>query len=322
MMTKSHTFLFRTDIPFDEQALHNELKEARIFLQRTISGSSDSDSYTNGVSGSIKCNGSSRSGTPSSPDKAFEFDFEDDAANARKSSRSCKGKLYKEFMSKVVVPPKKSKPRTTSSSSSALVSSATESHWLANSRTAAHTNGKGDHEPFDHMYATNGMKRISDDGHHNQNGLDDSKFYANIFGLDEKIEALPLLNLDMYLSRKRDTKKRKKTGGKRANKASKAVAAAATATAAASAFEPPVKVAKVTKSETAQEAKARMMMVGSQKRKARKESITRREVANVTATVESVIVRETVDLGDIRHMNAAGGENDLLFLAIVAEAMQ
>lgn len=291
-------------VPFDQHALHAALGETRKFLQRTISGSSDSDSY--GLS-SIKCEGDKRSGTPSSPDKCFEFDFEDDS---KRTSRSCKGKRYQEFMSgrKMAAAPKKSKMRTTSSSSSASVSSAADGSWFGHPKPSGLLNGKSD-EYLDRVYANH-----MDDGSH-PTAHDDNKFDANDFDLEEKIKALPERDLELYISRKRDTKKRKKVG-KRSNKSQASKMAA----------PPPLVAAPLAKAkaETAQEAKERMMMVGSQKRKARKESITRREVTSITATVESVLIGDNFcnAANALSNINANGGVNDLLILATVAETMQ
>lgn len=320
-----------TDI-LSQQKLHKVLGETRLFLNRTISGSSDSDSYINGSS-SIKFIEAKSGGTPSSPDKAFEFDFEDDV---KKSSRACKGKRYQEFMSarKVIPAPKKQKVRTTSSSSSTSLPSAANAHSFANNHKAIHTvNGRGDCETFDHLYTNHMPHRTNEVGHH-QNGTapsasvpnDAKKFNANDFELEEKIKALPARNLDRYLSRKRETKNRKKVGSKRTNSGS---SGSSSKSAGSAASAPPPGPKQMARTETAQEVKARMMVVGSQKRKARKESITRREVTTVTATVDSIIVKEEIEgvsygpnHNAMNNFNTNGGAADLLFLATIAEAMQ
>lgn len=309
---------------YDQQALHHVLGETRLFFQRTISGSSDSDSYMNGGHSLQKPNAANRSGTPSSPDKAYEFDF-DDEVTTKKSTRACKGKRYQEFMNsqKAVVAPKKSKLRTTSSSSSTSFSSSADSHSYANNHKILNglTSIKIENESHDYGMEHAQMRISDQNGHaYRRSSLnDDSKFYANNFDLDEKIKALPALDLDLYLLRKRDTKKRKKVvGNKRNNKVAHAKAAASSKATTAVTAPTPAKVAKI--AETAIQAKARMIMVGSQKRKARKESITRREVVSATATVESIIM----DDNRIVYNNTVtnGGTNDLLFLATVAETLQ
>lgn len=262
-----------------------------------------------------------------SPDKSYEFDFEDDA-NAKKSSRACKGKRYMEFMNARKVAPimKKAKLRTTSSSSSA--SSPGDGQQLNGNCKQNPNNGvnKIEYENVDHPYANQEPHRINDE---QINGsmpsavaADPSKLYdANDFDLEEKIRALPARSLDKYLSRKRETKKRKKVGTKRHNSTNANNGTSNQRTAQSQKIQQPLPK----RSETAQEAKERLMMVGSQKRKARKESITRREVANTMAIVDSVMVKNNKD----KHIqlttngtlinSTTNGTSDLLFLATIAE---
>lgn len=239
----------------------------------------------------------------------------------KKTSRACKGKRYMEFMNARKYNPvaKKSKPRSTSTSSASL--SPTEPHprngkLLSNATTISNSNAsrKMDYESFDHLYAnhttsisipmasvksevTNGIKHEE---------LATTKFFdANDFDLEEKIKALPGRSLDKYLSRKRDTKKKKKNNGKRSSNVGnrKGVATKNASTAAATKKSPMVTALTTTTTtmnttttttivappKTIQEAKERLMMVGSQKRKARKESITRRDVQPIIAITESIL---------------------------------
>lgn len=312
----------------DSDALHKILGETRSFLQRTMSdGSSNGDTL-------IKHHGVDNAAL-SSPDKSYEFDFDDDA-NAKKSTRACKGKRYMEFMNarKVVPITKKQKLRTTSSSSSASspgTNGCDGQPFNGNCKpVSSNTAAKMDYENFDHLYA-NQMphQRINDEQNNGAMAAaattDPSKLYdANDFDLEEKIKALPARSLDKYLSRKRDTKKRKRTGTKR-NNASAIGGTTNQRTAQSQKAQQPLPKRPEVRSETAQEAKERMMMVGSQKRKARKESITRRDVASTMAIVDSIIANSDKDHNIPMTTNGAlinsttNGASDLLFLATIAE---
>lgn len=118
------------------------------------------------------------------------------------------------------------------------------------------------------------------------------------------------------MSRKQNTKKKKKgqhdkrsTNGHR--KVKKITKSKNKATAVASSALP----------KTIQEAKECLAMVGSQKRKARKESITRRDVQQLTAIVQSytspVSNSFTIDLSDTNATRC--GASGLLMLATMAE---
>lgn len=112
-------------------------------------------------------------------------------------------------------------------------------------------------------------------------------FDASDFELDSKIIALPALSLDTYLMRKRETKKKKKIGKGKSHARKQANVG-----------------------PTIQEVKEAMQKsVGSQKRKARKESITRRDVNSVTGSA-SVPINEDADV--------TGNASDLLILATLA----
>lgn len=177
------------------------------------------------------------------------------------------------------------------------------------------------------------------------------KFVVTEFELEQKINALHAHNLDDYLARKQDTKTKKKTNEKRTGsgyrkvhkvgkskiKSTTARTAAVTAAAAAVAASAPIPIAAP---RTIEEAKQRLAMVGSQKRKARKESITRRDVQHVTAIVQSYtssmmdcplisVVRPSVipsaslsfgnGIASTNTTNRCGNSNGLLILATMAE---
>lgn len=111
-------------------------------------------------------------------------------------------------------------------------------------------------------------------------------FDASDFELDSKIIALPALSLDTYLMRKRETKKKKKIGKGKSHARKQASVG-----------------------PTILQVKEAMKSVGSQKRKARKESITRRDVNSVTGAASLPINED----GDV-----TGNTSDLLILATLA----
>lgn len=176
---------------------------------------------------------------------------------------------------------------------------------------------KTEFESLDHMYASPAKRARYDDVAKMMNDTADAanlkRFDASDFDLEDKIRALPALSMDKYLSRKRDTKKKKKINVKRPLTAGSGNHPAMTA---ATAVRAP---------QTIQEAKDRITnaMVGSQKRKARKESITRRDIqqdSNVLAVVDNGDVMAMVADDPIVNNGVADGTSDLLFLATLAAA--
>lgn len=302
------------------------------------------------------CSSSSGGGSPEM--KNFELDSPDDDVNgydsvflsSKKSSRACKGKRYQEFMhaQKVNVIGKRTKPRTASTSSSLVSLSPTQQmRTLKKSLSCSPAVQKLDYDTFDHLYANHtaqilptaaatkhetdiatappsvDIKSMAKDEH--SAVAEARKFPVTEFELEQKINALKAHNLDEYLSRKHDTKKKKKSNDKRSagcrkvhkNTKSKAKMSAARADAV---------VAAVVEAEpkTIEEAKQRLAAVGSQKRKARKESITRRDVQQVTAIVQSYSpaadpqFMPPFGIG-ITAVNRCGNNNGLLMLATMAE---
>lgn len=253
--------------------------------------------------------------TSSSPEmKSFELDSPDDEMNdsvfgSKKSSRACKGKRYLEFMNaqKINMIAKRTKPRTTSTSSSTSLSPTQPIHMrtLKKSLSCSPAVQKLDYDTFDHLYANHSATIISSaaatknetdvagDGStaKEENAVsptDARKFDVTEFELEQRINALPAHNLDEYLVRKQDTKKKKKVNEKRSGGGYRKVHKIGKS----KSKTPTVKViattiaAVVTEPKTIEEAKKRLAIVGSQKRKARKESITRRDVQQVTAIVQ------------------------------------
>lgn len=228
-------------------------------------------------------------------------------SKSQQTSRSCKGKRYLEFMNTGKIIPTTKKPKHCS--------------------TGAYNNNgyfKSDTSPTDHMYASQArpttlMKDEDNAAAKAMLDLADAAaaeanmklFDASDFDLEEKIKALPALSLDKYLLRKRDTKKKKKINSKRF---------------------------VVTKSpQTILEAKElkQNSMVGSQKRKARKESITRRDIVSINQHLNELNNVQSAACGvlivngnDSSHMPIVDSlkmeqsdttTSDLLILATIAE---
>lgn len=291
--------------------------------------------------------------------KNYEFDssFDDDGAEpktlVKKSSRACKGKRYMEFMNaqnRMNPIGKKPKPRTTSSSSSASLS---PTQTMQPSKIPSHSDyaQKMDFETFDHLYATHSPiiaranaspENVTDVHEANENpapreNIEESTapnnaFDASNFDLEQKIQALPAHNLDEYLSRKQTTKKKKKfekrSAGNGGNYRKHKITKPKNKTKATAQSKSPSTDTLVPKSpKTVEEAKERLSMVGSQKRKARKESITRRNVQQITAIVQTISSTDDqyttiskpiqINLPDPNAVRC--GTSGLLMLATMAE---
>lgn len=117
----------------------------------------------------------------------------------------------------------------------------------------------------------------------------------NGFDLEERIKELPALNLDDYLQRKRNTKKKKKfssTGKKRGGQRGNTTTTSSNNN--GNLNEKTIQQIQVTAAAPYQQIakhhqQAAATAVGSQKRKARKESITRRDVAAIEQEAASLL---------------------------------
>lgn len=354
--------------------LHRVLGETRSFLQDTMKGYEQPDEFPfdlNAPNSNIpeKHSIHSPTSTSSADIKHFESDSPDDDMSVydsvfgpKKSSRACKGKRYMEFMNtqKLNIITKRTKPRTTSSSSATSLSPTQPSplfhmRALKKSLSCSQAVQKLDYDTFDHAYANQSANSLPSTAAMHKNETDTNegnaasplvdcrKVVVTEFELEQKINALTAHDLDDYLARKQDTKKKKKTcekrtsggyrkvhkAGKSKSKTATARAAAVTAAAAAVAASVPIVIAKP---RTFEEAKQRLAMVGSQKRKARKESITRRDVPQVTAIVQSftpaMMGDDFIPMVPISipststfatNTNRCGNSNGLLMLATMAE---
>lgn len=243
--------------------------------------------------------------------KHSEFDSPDEDINGydsvfgpKKSSRACKGKRYMEFMNaqKLCVISKRTKPRTISTSSSLSMSPLQPNQGniypFRKSLSCSQAIQKLDYDTFDHLYANQNAtimplnaamqnktdaiaKMVSNKDESAVSPDGNRKIDVNEFELEHKINALHAHNLDEYLVRKQDTKKKKKVNDKRSGGGYRKVHKIGKSKAKSKSTIHAVAVPK-----TFDEAKA---IVGSQKRKARKESITRRDVQQVTAIVQSFL---------------------------------
>lgn len=131
------------------------------------------------------------------------FVYDDEFYKNKKSSRSCKGKRYQEIM--------KSIAKTGSPNKRMKVK-----HVPAG---GGHTKQNGFDRQKDESTNMNfDAKEGSSTDLHGKDAFDSSKMFdASDFDLEEKIKALPALNLDDYLARKRETKKTKKKIGGESN---------------------------------------------------------------------------------------------------------
>jgi hypothetical protein len=219
----------------------------------------------------------------------------------QKSSRSCKGKRYQEFMTGKMSP-KKTKVKTSTGFKGAAGKSMDSVALPAvnNSTNTFPHNGYckptgaelvTDDETPEMARKQNASKIVTNleaqfEQVQPQNGNDMAKNMYNTsdFNLEGKILSLPCLGLDSYLSRKRETKKKKKISGKAKAKAPK----------------------------QATDAK-RLEIVGSQKRKARKESITRRDINSTNVASSPLFL-----IDEIKVEPDVGNEDPLSVLAEVA----
>lgn len=310
-------FLFNLDAVGlgTKNELHRVLGETGSFLQNTMKDYNDQADVFSFDASDIKNipQRPKRSKTCSSSDfESIDDDLTGSESSAKKSTRACKGKRYMEFMSAhraQMIPKRITKPRTTSTSSSASLSPTQPPRSIFRKPSPTSVQ-KMDFETFDHLYANH--FQAAPVAPKQSTEMEPVTSTVGDFELEHKIGALPAHNLDEYLSRKQNTKKKKKQHDKRSTNGHR-------------------KVHKITKPKqkpitapkTIEEAKERLAMVGSQKRKARKESITRRDVhqPQMTAIVQSFVSPAsdsfTINLPD--NNSTRCGTSGLLMLAAMAE---
>lgn len=193
-----------------EQSLQDALSETSSYIAETIS-SSRTEPFT------TMRNKSKEASTHANGDQSNEneiarrwkisgqnfepsaFVYDEEFYKNKKSARSCKGKRYQEIM--------KSIAKTGSPNKRMKVKHA----------PAGHNKQNGFDRQKDESTNLNfDAKEGSSTDVDGKDAFDKSKMFdASDFDLEEKIKALPALNLDEYLARKRETKKtKKKIGGK------------------------------------------------------------------------------------------------------------
>ncbi|XP_073827969.1 bobby sox [Musca autumnalis] len=204
---------------------------------------------------------------------------EDASIPKKKSSRSCKGKIYQELINsgQIAAPAIKR-----SKSMQRVVASESTSQQQQHRYTTETTNQMVMPNNNASMPQMEKQKTFETSSSTQEENNTNSHEMAS-FDLEEKIKELPALSLDEYLQRKRNTKKKKKftSGGKKRNGGNKATSAKK---------QTPISPTSDTlDARIIQQRKQQQQAVGSQKRKARKESITRRDVSAIEEEVASLM---------------------------------
>ncbi|XP_017048013.1 uncharacterized protein LOC108092779 [Drosophila ficusphila] len=261
--------LLQVQVQEKDYALQQVLSETSQFLSAHMPGA-NSNSNGNGHKRSLLDSNSSHSSeeeavTNGSPCKKA------------KSVRSCKGKIYQELVNsgQLAAISKKSKAR---------------------SPPAANLGGNFVDIPVD---AVPNTPPVSPPEHqdsspdsmqkHPRSASESSS--SGFFDLEEKIKELPALSLDAYLQRKRSTKKKRKFSGSKKQRNSNSFSGGSMASntgAAATASKGAVIAASENLVKIKQQ-QQQLQAVGSQRRKARKESITRRDVSAIEQEVASIL---------------------------------
>lgn len=289
-------------------ALQNALGETSDFLSVAMgSCEAESDPYqnmrdhANRMETNQMLNGKRKASEEHITWNASKKPYSPTESNECRASRSCKGKRYQEFIisgqitscAKKINP----KPRT----------SATVTSLNGLYKRPEHLSEVGGNHAFSSYNQTspqpNHIEIIIPDRleanspYGSQPQLDSpnsqKQFDASDFDLEEKIKALPAQCLESYLLRKRETKKKKKISSKRRP---------ATSSSAKSYQVPQNRHQQCNQRpsspKTIFEARERLQnaMVGSQKRKARKESITRRDVNTLNSSSAANSVFDAVGL--------------------------
>ncbi|XP_011187570.2 serine/threonine-protein kinase pakD [Zeugodacus cucurbitae] len=207
-------------------------------------------------------------------ENSFSSNGSEDDILHKKSSRACKGKIYQELINsgqisavskKLKTPKSQSHPNgyahhTVTPSSCTNLTSLDSCNQFSTMCTSSNNIKQNENSSCEGFQSNNDMSS---------------------FDLEDKIKELPALSLDLYLQRKRNTKKKKKftskkrhstNAGHNKNSGSLNVPQMPTVSCPNRSREAPPQQA-----------------VGSQKRKARKESITRRDVTVIEKEIASVI---------------------------------
>ncbi|XP_075158527.1 bobby sox [Haematobia irritans] len=214
---------------------------------------------------------------------------EDALLPKKKSARSCKGKIYQELINSGQI----AAPAIKKSKSSQRVAIAEVNNRnppsvdIREIKLCKEEPTKQDKLAIDSKF----IEQKSSTGIESLESYD----FAN-FDLEEKIKDLPALSLDDYLQRKRNTKKKrkyplnaKKRGNRNNNNLNGANGCTNNQDDVAFNVSPPQPLSPTTATTIIQQRKQQQQAVGSQKRKARKESITRRDVSAIEQEVTSLM---------------------------------
>ncbi|XP_017119406.1 probable serine/threonine-protein kinase yakA [Drosophila elegans] len=274
--------LLQVHVQEKDYALQQVLSETSQFLSAHMPGGNPNGS------------GSKRS----LPDSNSSNSSEEEAANGgspskkAKSSRSCKGKIYQELVNsgQLAAIAKKSKARSSPPAGNMGGN-------FVDIPLDAGPNTPPVSPPERHGSSPDAMQK------HVRTVSESSS--SGFFDLEEKIKELPALSLDAYLQRKRSTKKKKKfSGSKKQRNSSSASGGSVASTAGAvaatdkgtptAASEHLVRIKQQQHQQHQQQHQhqqhqQQLQVVGSQRRKARKESITRRDVSAIEQEVASIL---------------------------------
>ncbi|XP_017029974.1 putative transcription factor capicua [Drosophila kikkawai] len=199
-----------------------------------------------------------------------------------KTSRSCKGKIYQELVN--------------SGQLSAIAKSKSKAPRSPSSANLVMLGGGGNFTDISLDAAPN-TPPVSPPERHNDacspvhlRSVSESSS-SGFFDLEEKIKELPALSLDAYLQRKRSTKKKKKFSGSKKQRNSNSTSGVGTAATPAvqAAGRGAASVAATSDQVRIKQQQQAAAAVGSQRRKARKESITRRDVSAIEQEVASIL---------------------------------
>ncbi|EDV47618.1 uncharacterized protein LOC6549952 [Drosophila erecta] len=259
--------LLQVQVQEKDFALQQVLSETSQFLSAHMpGGNSDGNGNKRSLQDSNSSNSSEEeAASGSSPNKKV------------KSSRSCKGKIYQELVNsgQLAAIAKKSKAR--SPPAGGMGGNFVDIPLDAGPNTPPVSPPERQGTSPDSMQKH--MRSVSESSS------------SGFFDLEEKIKELPALSLDAYLQRKRSTKKKKKFSGTKKQRNSNSTSGASAAS-NATAVDATAKGAVPATNEhlvRIKQQQQQLQAVGSQRRKARKESITRRDVSAIEQEVASIL---------------------------------
>ncbi|XP_017009184.2 myb-like protein AA [Drosophila takahashii] len=260
--------LLQVQVQEKDYALQQVLSETSQFLSAHMPGGGG-----NPPNGNLNVNKRSLPSSNSSNSSEEEAVTGGSPSKKAKSSRSCKGKIYQELVNsgQLAAVAKKSKARSPPAGNL----------MISGGNFVDIPLDAGPNTPP--VSPPERQNRSPDSRQKHLRSVSESS-NGGFFDLEEKIKELPALSLDAYLQRKRSTKKKKKFSGSKKQRNSNSTGSVASNASAAAAV-----VAASTTSEQLVRIKQQQQAVGSQRRKARKESITRRDVSAIEQEVASIL---------------------------------